>query len=189
MTKTYASPMPSDAERLAPASAPATRAESIVVRDMPSAPIRCSRGMVSPISALRITWSFGRTMPASAATTSTQAGVNRPAKREDHQERRQDRERRAQAAEHRATAQAVAEHAEHRRDERPQELQRAEQREEQHGPRVDHHVPAEDERLHLERPRREEIGGELKAEASDAQRSECERPVGGHRWPRAEGGT
>ena len=43
---------------------------------------------------------------------------------------------------------------------------------------LDHHVPAEDERLHLEGPGGEEIGGPLEAEAADAQRGEGQRRVG-----------
>ena len=70
--------MPSAVESSAPASAPTTRALSIVARDSPTAPIRCRDGMVSPMSVLRITCSLGRTMPASVAMTSTQLGVRVP---------------------------------------------------------------------------------------------------------------
>ncbi len=59
--------------------------------------------------------------------------------------------------------------AEHRRGKRAEELQRAEGGEPQHRAGVDHHVPAENDRLHLERPRREEVGGPLEAEAADAE--------------------
>src|SRR5262245_32792913 len=41
--------------------------------------MRWSRGIVSPISAFRITRSLGRTMPAMAATTNTAVGVRKPA--------------------------------------------------------------------------------------------------------------
>lgn len=52
----------------------------MVARDMPSAPIKWSGGIVSPIRALRITRSFGRTMPLSAASAMAQAGVSPPVK-------------------------------------------------------------------------------------------------------------
>ena len=56
--------MPKNANRPAPASAPATRAESVVVREMLSALISVSAGMVSAISALRTPRSEGRTSPS-----------------------------------------------------------------------------------------------------------------------------
>ena len=54
------------------------RAESALARDMPTAPITPSGGIVSPMSAWRITRSFGRTMPVRAATMNTQRGVSIP---------------------------------------------------------------------------------------------------------------
>ena len=97
---------------------------------------------------------------------------------QDHQDRRQEREARPHAAEHGASAQAVAERPEHRRGQRAELLQRAERGEQEHRPRAHHHVPAEDQRLHLEGPGREEIGGPLEAEAAHAQRGEGQRRVG-----------
>jgi hypothetical protein len=80
VTTKYVVPMPSAVDRPAPASAPAMRAESIVARERPSAPIRCSGGIVSPMSVFRMTRSFGRTTPARPAIRSTRAGVRRSAK-------------------------------------------------------------------------------------------------------------
>src|SRR6185503_14929311 len=56
-----------------------------------------------------------------------------------------------------------------------EELQRSEQRQQQHGLGLDDDVPAEDDVLHLERPRREEIGRPLEPEAADAERREDQR--------------
>ena len=67
--------MPSQATTPAPASAPAMRAESEVMREMPSAPSKCRGGKVCAISALRIIMSDGRTSPAKAAISSTVMGV------------------------------------------------------------------------------------------------------------------
>ena len=61
----------------------------------------------------------------------------------------------------------VAGDAVERRDQRAEILQRAEHREPEHRSGLDQHVPAEDDRLHLERPRGEQIGGPLEAEAAD----------------------
>ena len=71
--------MPNSARTPAPASAPATRAESLVVRAMLIAPISRSAGIVSATSAPRTPMSDGRTRPASVAMTSTSRGVTAPA--------------------------------------------------------------------------------------------------------------
>src|SRR5436190_20313419 len=55
LTTAYVRPKPRAVDRPAPASAPPIRAESWVTRDNASAPMRCAGGMVSPISALRMT--------------------------------------------------------------------------------------------------------------------------------------
>jgi len=52
----------------------------MVARDMPSAPMRWSGGIVSPISVLRMTRSLGRTSPLSPASASTHAGASSPVK-------------------------------------------------------------------------------------------------------------
>src|SRR5262245_47956116 len=70
--------MPSAVERPAPTSAPATRAVSIVARDTPSAATRWAGGIVSPMSAFRITWSFGRMTPDRTATAKTHPGASMP---------------------------------------------------------------------------------------------------------------
>ena len=170
--------MPRTVDRVAPARAPATRAESMVARETLRAPTRWAGGIVSPMRALRITWSLGRTMPASIATAEHPGRREHAGEGQDHQERGEGGEGRAHRAEHDPAAEAIAEHAEHRRGQGAQLLQRGEDGEEQHRAGVDHHVPAEDERLHLERPRGEEIGGHLEAEAADAERR-------GDQWPSA----
>lgn len=67
---------------------------------------------------------------------------------------------------------AVADHAEHRRDQRPDELQRGHDGQQQHRAGLDHNVPAEHERLDLERPRGEQVGRPLEAVVADAKRRE-----------------
>src|SRR5262245_48700146 len=82
-------------------------------------------------------------------------------------------------------ADAVGHDAEEWREEGAQPHQRAEQDELLHGAGGGEHVPAEDERLHLERERGEEVGGPLEAEAADAKRGQGRRTAGpgirGHR--------
>ena len=70
--------MPKKPKMLAPRSAPATRAESVVVRDMLSALINVRAGMVSAMSALRTPRSEGRTSPMKAEMTNTTSGVTAP---------------------------------------------------------------------------------------------------------------
>src|SRR5215210_7954501 len=72
-----------------------------------------------------------------------------------------------------AVTNAVTDNAEHRRYQRTDIAERGEQSEQQHRPGLDQHVPAENERLHLERPRGEQIGRPLKAVVPDAEW--CER--------------
>src|SRR5204863_7337738 len=78
VTTTYVAPMPSAVDSVAPARAPPTRAESIVARDIASAATRCGTGIVSPMSGVRSTRSFGRTIPISDAMATTHAGDSRP---------------------------------------------------------------------------------------------------------------
>jgi len=77
---------------------------------------------------------------------------------------------RAHRREHHPSAEPVPEHAEHRRGERAEKEQRAEGGEQQDRAGLHHHVPAQDDRLHLECQRREKVGGPLEAEATDAER-------------------
>ena len=51
------------------------RAESEVMREMPSVPSKCRGGKVCAIKALRIIMSEGRTRPAKAAMNNTIMGV------------------------------------------------------------------------------------------------------------------
>jgi hypothetical protein len=67
---------------------------------------------------------------------------------------------------------AVADHPEQWRDQGSPVIERGQHGEQQHRPGLDHHVPAEDERLHLERPGGEQIGRPLKAIIADAKGSE-----------------
>ena len=70
--------MPKSVKMLAPTSAPATRAESWVVRDRLSALISVFDGMVSAISAPRTPRSDGRTRPMKAVTMTTTTGLIDP---------------------------------------------------------------------------------------------------------------
>ena len=76
VTTAYAGPMPTSATPLVPASAPATRAVSAVVREMPSAPRSISGRIVWPTSACRITLSDGRSRPATATIANTCQGLS-----------------------------------------------------------------------------------------------------------------
>jgi hypothetical protein len=69
-------------------------------------------------------------------------------------------------------ADAVAPHADQRSNQRADVEQRAEDREHQHRAGLGQHVPAENDRLHLERPRDQEIGWPLEAIAADAKGGE-----------------
>src|SRR5437763_4760170 len=64
----------------------------------------------------------------------------------------------------------VARHAKHRREQRPEILQRPEQRQRQYRAGLDQDVPAEHEVLHLDAPGGQEIGRPLKAEAAHPER-------------------
>ena len=96
--------------------------------------------------------------------------------RQRHQHRRQHRIGRAHHREQVAVADAVADHAEHRRHQRADIAERSEHREQQHRSGLDQHIPAENQRLHLERPGGEQIGRPLEAVVPDAKGSERGRP-------------
>jgi hypothetical protein len=91
-----------------------------------------------------------------------EAGHRRQHENEDrieHARQRQQRDGRgdhaigrAHAGEQIAMADAVADRAEHRGDERADIDQRRKQRQKQHRSGLDQDVPAENDRLHLERP-------------------------------------
>ena len=82
-----------------------------------------------------------------------------------------------------AVTDTITGHPEQGRQQRARVLQRAEQHQQLHRASLDEHVPAENQHLHLERPRGSEIGRPLKAEAADAEggegRGACRR-----RWGR-----
>ena len=67
---------------------------------------------------------------------------------------------------------AVRRDAEERREQGAEPRERAESHELLHRASGREDVPAEDQRVHLEGPRRREIGGPLEAEAAYAERSE-----------------
>ncbi len=71
---------------------------------------------------------------------------------------------------------AVAGDAEHRGHQRADIAERGEHREQQHRAGLDQHIPAENERLHLESPRGEQIGRPLETVIPDPERSERGRP-------------
>ena len=96
--------------------------------------------------------------------------------RQRHQHGRQHRVGRPHHRQQIAVADAVADHAEHRRYQRADIAERGEHGEQQHRPGLDQHIPAENERLHLERPRGEQIGGPLETVIPDPEWCERGRP-------------
>ena len=162
--------MPKNVNTVAPASAPATRAESVVVREMLSALTSVLAGMVSAISALRTPRSEGRTSPIRVAMISTTSGVTAPSSANVSSVAANTRVSRPHAEQQRFVPEAVADDAVDRRDQGAEILQRAEHREPEHRSGLDQHVPGEDDRLHLERPRGEQIGRPLETEAARRER-------------------
>ena len=71
---------------------------------------------------------------------------------------------------------AIADHAEHRSDQRTYVSERRKQRQQQYRSRFDQHIPAENESLHLERPRCEQIGRPLETVVPDSEGCERGRP-------------
>ena len=71
-----------------------------------------------------------------------------------------------------AVADAVPGHAKHRRDQGPGVVEGSEQGQQQDRSGLDQHVPAKDQRLHLESPRGEQVGRPLKTITPDTERSE-----------------
>ena len=105
--------------------------------------------------------------------------VRRPQGASQHQCQQRRRQHRVDGAHHRkqvAVADTIAHHPEHRRNQRADIAERGEQGEQQHRAGLDQHVPAEDQRLHLERPGGEQICGPLEAVIPDAERGERGRP-------------
>ena len=96
--------------------------------------------------------------------------------RQRHQDGGLHRIKRAHHGEQVAVADAVADHAEHRGDQRADEIERGEHRQQQHRAGLDQHIPAENQRLHLERPGGEQIGGPLETVISDTEGCQRGRP-------------
>ena len=96
-------------------------------------------------------------------------GRQRSRESERHQRDGLRRVKRAHGAQHGALAGAIARYAEQRREQRAEITQRCEYRQQQDRARLHEHVPAEDERFHLERPRGRDVGGPLKPEAADLE--------------------
>jgi hypothetical protein len=86
--------------------------------------------------------------------------------RERGQHRGQDGIDAAREAQHVAVPDAVARQAEERREQRAEPGERGDGRELLHRAGGDQHIPAEDQRFHLERPRGEQVRRPLKAEAA-----------------------
>src|SRR5450432_3123047 len=97
--------------------------------------------------------------------------------RQGHQRRRQQRIGRAHHGEQVAVADAVADHAKQRGNQGADVTERGEQCQQQHRAGLDQHVPAENQRLHLESPRGEQVGRPLETIVPDTERSE-------RGWPR-----
>ena len=75
-----------------------------------------------------------------------------------------------------AVTDAVAQHPEQRRDQRAGVVERGKQRQQQHRSGLDQHVPAQDDRLHLESRRRQKVGRPLETVIPDAEGRERGRP-------------
>jgi len=100
--------------------------------------------------------------------------IEEPGKGEAHEGCRENEIGGTHEAEQIARADAVADDAEQRREQRADELQRAVKGEQHHRAGLDDDIPAEDDAFHLARPGGEQIGRPLKAEARDRERSACE---------------
>ena len=161
--------MPSAANNPAPVKAPAMRALSCVVRATLMAPTSCAGGMMSASNAPRTPRSDGRIRPMIATMIMTLNGDRYPDQRQRHRGRGQRRVDKAHHDEEIAVTHAVPDHPEHRRDQGADILQRGEHGQQQHRAGLDHDVPAEHQRLDLERPGGEQIGRPLKAIVSDAE--------------------
>src|SRR5258708_5745610 len=99
-----------------------------------------------------------------------------PGQRQGHQHGRQQRIGRAHHGEQVAVTDAIADHAKQRGNQRADVTERGEHRQQQHRSGLDQHVPAENERLHLESPRGEQVGGPLETVVPDTEGGERGRP-------------
>jgi len=84
-----------------------------------------------------------------------------PCQRQGHQCARQERIGRTHYGEQVAVTDAIADHAEQRGNQRTDVAKRGKQGQQQHRSGLDQHIPAENQRLHLERPGCEQVGGPL----------------------------
>jgi hypothetical protein len=98
--------------------------------------------------------------------------------RQRHQRGGQHRVGHAHHGEQIAMADTVTHHAEHRRNQGADEIERGKERQQQHRSGLDQHIPAENQRLHLESPRGEQIGGPLEPVIPDTEGSERGTPRG-----------
>jgi hypothetical protein len=64
---------------------------------------------------------------------------------------------------------AIPDHAEHGRDQRANIVERGQNHQQQDRAGLHHHVPAENERLHLERPGGEQVGRPLETTVAGAE--------------------
>src|SRR5450631_3053891 len=96
--------------------------------------------------------------------------------RQGHQHGREQRIGRAHHGEKIAVTDAVAGHAKQRGNQRADVTERGEHRQQQHRPGLDQHVPAENQRLHLESPGGEQVGGPLETVVPDTEGGERGRP-------------
>ena len=168
--------MPSIVDSPAPTSAPATRAESMVARDMPSAPIRC----------------VGRDRLADERVAHHEiVGAHDAGQRGEREDPGGRQPRRSRPGAVTALARRRRSRASRRAWARPpsrspstpnmgaarvpRNCSEPKSGEQQHRAGLHHDVPAQDDRLHLERPGGEEIGGPLEAEAADAEGGEDQR--------------
>jgi hypothetical protein len=99
-------------------------------------------------------------------------GIERAGEGERHQRGRDGGIAEPHAGQEVARADAVAHDAEDRRDQRAAMLQGAEQRQQHDRAGLDQHVPAENQELHFQRPRRQQVGGPLEAVAARLERRE-----------------
>ena len=160
----------------APASAPPTRAVSDVVRATPMAVVSSWVADVAGDQGQAHAEVRGADEADRAREHEHERRGERAGQRDGHEGRGQRGIDGAHAAQQVAMADPVAHDAEHRRHQGARELQGAEQRQQQHRARLGQHVPAEDQRLHLEGAGGEQVGRPLEAKAAVAEERERREP-------------
>jgi hypothetical protein len=103
------------------------------------------------------------------------SGRQHPGQGQNHRQGSEEDVGGTRRTQHDPAAELIAQHPEHRRGQGAKKLERAEGSEEQDGTGVDHHVPGQDEGLHLGGPRREEVSRPLEAKAADPEGGEDQR--------------